>query len=100
MSKITRLAEGKPCKVGLPCCNHRTDTTVAAHLRVLPYCGTGMKPPDFPWTAWACSACHDVLDGRAKRPDGWTRESVIAAHMLGCLRTWDEINKMGLVEVG
>lgn len=101
MSKITRLAEGQQCQVNIPgVCNYNTETVVAAHLRLLPYSGAGMKPPDFPWTCWACSACHNVLDGRAPRPPGMTREHAIGLHALACLKTWHEINLMGLVEVG
>lgn len=44
-------------------CNRDTETTVAAHVRIIGISGMGMKAPDF-FTAWACSGCHDVLDGR------------------------------------
>jgi hypothetical protein len=50
--------------VRLPGCNGRRDTTVLAHYRLAGYCGTGMKPDDYTFGAWACSDCHDLIDGR------------------------------------
>lgn len=46
MSKLTKLARGRDCQVGLPCCNHNPETTVLAHFRLAGICGMGMKPHD------------------------------------------------------
>ncbi|MGQ0834984.1 MAG: nuclease domain-containing protein [Gammaproteobacteria bacterium] len=66
MSKSLRqLARGKPCMCRIPAvCNWDIETTVLAHIRRGFY-GRGIKPPDT-CGVWACSACHDVLDGRVK----------------------------------
>jgi len=46
-------------------CNHNSETTVFAHYRKGGLGGIGKKPKDI-FGAYACSACHDVLDGRVK----------------------------------
>lgn len=63
MSKITQSAKGEDCQVRIPgICNHNPETTVFAHINGG---GMGMKQPDSEG-AYCCSACHDVLDGRAQ----------------------------------
>lgn len=72
-SKATRAMPSKPmrraareqsCTLRLPCCNADPATTVLAHIRRFGWAGTAQKPPDF-LAVFACSACHDALDGRA-----------------------------------
>ena len=66
MSKITESARGQECQVRLiGICNHNDETTVFAHYRKGGLGGMGKKPKDI-FGAYACSACHDVLDGRVK----------------------------------
>jgi hypothetical protein len=48
--------------------------------------GIGMKAPDL-LAAFACSACHDCIDGRRKPPEGWDRTDVKLAHAEGIFRT-------------
>ncbi|MDE2467329.1 MAG: DUF1364 family protein [Bradyrhizobium sp.] len=56
----------RDCYVQLPgVCNHNPETTVLAHLRIGHIAGMGQKPPDT-CAVPVCSACHDVIDGRAK----------------------------------
>ncbi len=81
---MRQLAKDQPCLVRLPGCNGGTDT-VGAHYRMLPYNGTGLKPPDT-MMAFACSHCHDVIDFR-KPLDGWNRDQIRLAHAEGVLRT-------------
>lgn len=60
-------------------CNGNTETTVLAHIRRGGVAGMGQKPPDT-CGVWACNACHDVLDGRARAKfdwDGLSRERII-----------------------
>lgn len=64
MADLRKAARGRPCLVRLPCCNHDPDTTVLAHIRRSGIAGMGQKPPDV-CGVWACSACHDAIDGRA-----------------------------------
>lgn len=58
-------AEGEACTVRLPgVCNFDPATSVLAHL---PFGGRGtaLKASDL-HSAVACSACHDVIDGRVR----------------------------------
>lgn len=61
--KLRDSARGKDCTLRIPgVCNFNPETTVLAHLP----CGQkgmGMKGPDLV-AVFACSACHDLLDGR------------------------------------
>ena len=58
-------AKGEDCTLRLPgVCNQNPETTVLAHVP----CGQrgmGMKGPDM-IAVYACSACHDALDGRSR----------------------------------
>jgi hypothetical protein len=90
MSKLRNSARGQQCLVRLPGhCNGNPETVVLAHLRVAGLGGTGMKPPD--WAgAFACSGCHDAIDGRAPldpaiRPVLW--KYVMEGH-LRTMRFW------------
>lgn len=84
-------ARGKPCLVRVPgVCNHDPATTVLAHYRLAGYCGTGIKPPDT-LAAYACSACHDAIDGRVRC--GCTREELRLMHAEGVMRTWMEAKR-------
>ena len=61
MSKYTKSAKGQECQVRIPnVCNHDPETTVFAHVNGG---GMGYKRADI-HGAYACRACHDVLDGR------------------------------------
>ena len=64
MSKYTKSARGQECQVRIPgVCNFNTETTVFAHLNGG---GMGMKHLDI-HGAYACSNCHDALDGRDRK---------------------------------
>lgn len=68
--KIRDSARGEDCSlrmVGI--CNFNNETTILAHLP----CGMkgmGMKSPDN-MAVYACSCCHDVLDGRRQGAIDW-----------------------------
>ncbi len=79
MSKITDSARGEACALRLPrVCNLDCETTVWAHSNWL--AGGKAKGKKLARVdhigAYACYACHMVLDGQAKRPDGMTAEFV------------------------
>lgn len=63
--KLRASARGQDCTLRLPgVCNGNPETTVLAHLP----CGKkgmGMKSPDN-MACFACSACHDAIDGRRR----------------------------------
>lgn len=69
MSKIRQSAQGEMCTVRMGCCNSNPETTVLAHLPCK-HSGMGMKSPDS-IAVFACSNCHDVMDGRAKGEIDW-----------------------------
>ncbi|CAD5376732.1 conserved hypothetical protein [Pseudomonas sp. OF001] len=68
--KLRDSARGQDCAVRLPgVCNWNPETTVLAHLP----CGTkgvGMKGLDTV-AVYACSACHDAIDGRGAGEIDW-----------------------------
>jgi hypothetical protein len=75
-------------------CNFNAETTVLAHYRLSGTCGAGIKPIDL-IGAWACSACHDVIDGRRKTT--FDRTTLDLMHLEGMVRTIDALNKRGLI---
>lgn len=90
---LRKLAQGKQCMVRIPLiCNGDPATTVLAHYRLAGYTGTGMKPDDWSFGAWTCSACHDVVDGRVETEHD--RNAVRLMHAEGCMRTQAELRRM------
>ncbi len=62
--KLRNSAEGQECQIRVPgYCNGNTETTILAHVGKGG--GVGQKCDDIHAT-FACSACHDVIDGRTK----------------------------------
>lgn len=60
--KLRESARGMPCFINIPnVCNQNPETTVLCHLNGG---GMGTKKSDV-FAAFGCSACHDVIDGRA-----------------------------------
>lgn len=88
MADLRKAARGKPCMVRLPGCDGGGETTVLAHFRLLPYCGTGIKPRD-ELGAHCCARCHDLIDGR-RRQLGISKQDARLAHAEGVLRTMME----------
>jgi hypothetical protein len=82
MSRITDSARLESCTLKLPgVCRNDTATTVWAHWNQMPGGKAKGKKlaKDDAYGAYACYACHMVLDGQAKRPDGMTLEFVQTA---------------------
>lgn len=52
----------RSCSVRLRGCTNARETVVFAHAPSVDK-GLGKKSPDW-WGAFACSHCHDILDGR------------------------------------
>ena len=93
---LRKEAKGRGCMVRLPSiCNFNSETVVLAHIRLQGVSGMGMKSPDL-IGAWACSACHDELDGRTRK-SGLTRDELRLAHYDGMVRTICQLDKEGLV---
>jgi hypothetical protein len=90
---LRKLAKGRECQVRIPLvCNHDDSTVVLAHFRRGGVAGTGQKPPDL-CGAWACSACHDEIDGRTRGliqqgyPEEEAKFMIVSAMLDGLNRT-------------
>ena len=93
---LRKEARGRGCTVRIPgVCNFNSETTVLAHIRIAGVSGMGLKSPDL-LGAWACSACHDEVDGRTHK-SGMTRDELRLAHYDGMVRTICQLDKEGLV---
>ena len=93
-SKIRRAAQGQVCSLRLPGCNGNPETTVFAHAPSLDN-GMGLKAaPDW-WGAFACSHCHDVVDGRV--PNAETRALILERWLAGVFETQKKLFAMGLL---
>lgn len=94
--KLRKEAKGRACMVRLVgICNFNSETVVLAHIRIAGVSGMGMKSPDL-IGSWACSACHDELDGRTHK-SGLSRDELRLAHFEGMARTICQLEKEGLV---
>ena len=97
MANLCKAARGRECQVRIPgVCNGNPETSVLAHYRLAGTCGTGCKPDDTQG-AIACSACHDLIDGRKKTTD-YTRDELRLMHAEGVLRTLAIWKQEGLLK--
>lgn len=95
-TKLTKAARGRDCQVRIPgVCNHNPETVVLAHYRMAGVCGTSMKPLDL-IGAWACSDCHDVIDGRVRIAAD--RDILRLWHLEGMVRTLDILTREGVIK--
>ena len=92
MSKLRKSARNQDCTLRLDGCNFNPETTVLAHIRMNRFCGFGIKPPDY-MSCFACSNCHDFIDGRVKSDTVY--KDILRAHFETML-IWVD---MGLIEV-
>lgn len=97
MSKITASAKGEQCTIRLPnVCNHDSSTVVFAHINGIRFGhGVGIKVNDM-FGAYACSSCHDAVDGRVKTHH--SKDDLHIAHLEGILETMVILNKKGLIK--
>ena len=95
-TKFTKSARGEECTLRLyPYCNGMTDTTVLAHINCDDK-GMGFKSPDW-WSCYACSDCHDVIDGR--RQTGVIDIDMPSAILDAIYRTHKRMIEKGLIKV-
>ena len=93
--KLRESARYKPCQVRIPnVCNHYQDTTVLAHVGKGG--GMGRKCPDL-FATFACSDCHDAIDGRAKTI--YSKDQLDLWALEGMVRTQEIWLKEGLINV-
>ena len=96
MSKITESARGQECQIRLiGVCNHNDETTIFAHYRRGGLGGMGKKPSDL-FGAYACSSCHDAVDGRTKTP--FSSVELDADFKDAVFRTQDILMTKGLIK--
>lgn len=94
-SKYTKSAKGQDCQIRLEgICNYNQETTVFAHL---PGGGMGMKQADI-HGAYACSNCHDVVDGRMKS-EHLTQNEIKLSFFDGVIRTQQIMIKDGILKL-
>ena len=101
---LRKEAKGRECQIRIPgVCNGNNETVVLCHLnnKRLFGVGTGQKVPDM-FGAWACSACHDHVDGRGNISlhDKFTKDLL---HMEGVFRTQNVLlseNKLKDLDIG
>ena len=94
---LRKLARGRDCQVRLQTvCNFNPETTVLAHYRLHGLSGMGMKSPDL-FGAWACSDCHDCIDGRKRSV--FSPAEIAQAHLEGVIRTQHALILEGVVKV-
>jgi hypothetical protein len=84
------MAQDRPCMLLVPgICNHRTDTTVAAHSNLYEHGkGKGRKADDV-YSVWSCFACHGWLD-QGQSPARLKRATFMGAHSRQVL-AWRQI---------
>ena len=88
MTQARRAAQGMPCLIRLPGCSPGAgnETVVLCHYSLANISGAGLKSPD-EIGAYGCASCHLIVDGKAPRPDGYTRNDVRLAFAEGVFRT-------------
>lgn len=98
MTPIRKSAKGQECTIRLPdVCNYNTETTVLCHSNELADGkGMGLKAPDTE-AAYGCSACHDVVDGRAPRPEGMSYELMMSLFRAAIEQTQRIVKRKGLI---
>lgn len=98
MTPIRRAARGQDCTLQiLGVCNGDPATTVLCHSNQLADGkGMGLKAPDSA-AVFACSSCHDVLDGRAPRPDHLSLDGMLKLFDYARGRTHAVLRTMGLM---
>ncbi|WP_198333655.1 nuclease domain-containing protein [Psychrobacter namhaensis] len=92
MSKLRKSARGQQCTLRLTGCNYNLETVVLAHIRINRFCGVGIKPPDY-MGCFACSSCHDTIDGRVKSDTVY--KDVLRAHF-ETLQIWVDSGLIGV----
>lgn len=99
LTPIQKSAKDEECTIRLPgVCNFRTDTTVLCHSNELAHGkGGAMKAPD-EHAAYGCCACHDVVDGRAPRPDGMSYELMLSIFREAQEQTRRILKRKGLLK--
>jgi hypothetical protein len=92
-TKITKSARGEDCTLLLGTCSD-SETVVLCHIGKNR--GMGFKCSDH-FAIYACSDCHDVLDGRAPPIHGY--EMLDEAKLMALERTQQRLIDKGLLVI-
>ena len=93
IKKIRDSARMQDCTIESPYCNHNPETVVFAHYGEPGEKGMALKPDDTSG-AYACSSCHDCLDGRTQ---GNPEMSISFYWFRGMRRTWRLLIENGVL---
>lgn len=91
---IRNAARGQNCSLRLPGCRNDTSTVVFAHAPSIDN-GMGLKQAKDFWGAFACSNCHDVVDGRVSTSD--QRVLILERWLAGIYETQKKLIEAGLI---
>lgn len=95
-NKLRQSAKGEDCTLNIAgVCNYNPETTVLAHLPDETK-GTGKKSDDIS-SCFACSDCHDVIDGR--RSYRFERGDLNFYLRRAMVRTWRKWIERGIIIV-
>jgi len=97
MSKIRKSAKNEDCTIRVPGhCNRQPETVVLAHLNGIRYKhGVGIKVNDI-LGAYACSSCHDAVDGRVRT--NHSHNELKLWHLEGVAETQLKLIEKGLIQ--
>ena len=95
--KIMQSARGQDCTLRLanPCSS--TETTVGCHIG-FNGSGIGTKDSDL-FIAYGCSNCHDIIDGKVKRPMGLSRNMMDWCKARAMQETQQKLLDIGLITI-
>jgi len=95
--KLRDSARGEDCTLQMySYCNGDPEKVALCHVSTPVSSGMGLKAPDW-YAVYACSNCHDVIDGRVHSEfgPGDIREFILDA----LFRTWERMIEKGLIKI-
>lgn len=93
--KILNSARGEDCALRLiGICNFNPETTVFAHIGKRR--GMSIKCADY-FGVYACSDCHDAIDGRKKTD--YTKEQIDSEELRALEETQEKLIEKGLMVI-
>jgi hypothetical protein len=78
---LLEMARGRPCLLMVPgICNHRLDTTAAAHSNLSIHGKAGSRKADDCYSVWCCAACHIPWLDQGKASAATKERAFMEAH--------------------
>ena len=99
VNKIRQAARGEECTLRIArICNYDPETTVLAHLP--DESKGGNRKSDDISACFACSACHDIIDGRDnKKWKNYTTAEIERYMRRAMVRTWRRLIEKGVIKL-